>query len=171
MQPNKVYTSKVVDVLENGDAIIDLPPELLEEMGWKEGDKLNIDLVDGKVIIKRIDMSMSLDVAVFQKASDQNASVENAELYKKLIEEEYTEFLDAIEAKDEVETLDACMDMIWVILGYCHMKGYKVDPAWAEVARSNHAKIDPRTGKVLKREDGKVLKPEGWKPPDLTLYV
>lgn len=112
-------------------------------------------------------MSMSSDVLVFQKASEQNASKENAELYEKLIEEEYNEFLAAVGANNEVETLDACMDMIWVILGYCHMKGYKVDQAWAEVARSNHAKIDNKTGKVLKREDGKVLKPNGWTPPNL----
>jgi predicted HAD superfamily Cof-like phosphohydrolase len=63
------------------------------------------------------------------------------------------------------------MDMIWVILGYAHMKGYKVDAAWNEVARSNLAKIDTATGKVRKREDGKVLKPEGWKPPELGGYV
>ena len=38
---------------------------------------------------------------------------------------------------------------------------------WNEVARSNLAKIDDETGKVLKRVDGKVLKPEGWTPPDI----
>ena len=116
-------------------------------------------------------MSMSLDVLVFQKACDQEPSPENAELYYKLIKEEFEEFRVAHREKDEVEMLDACMDMIWVILGFCHMKGYKVDAAWNEVARSNLAKIDPFSGKVLKREDGKVLKPEGWKPPDLTGYV
>jgi predicted HAD superfamily Cof-like phosphohydrolase len=51
------------------------------------------------------------------------------------------------------------------------MKGYKLDAAWNEVARSNFAKIDAATGKVRKREDGKVLKPEGWKPPALDTYV
>jgi predicted HAD superfamily Cof-like phosphohydrolase len=63
------------------------------------------------------------------------------------------------------------MDMIWVILGFCKMKGYDVDAAWAEVARSNLAKIDPATGKVIKRPDGKVLKPEGWTPPALDKFV
>jgi predicted HAD superfamily Cof-like phosphohydrolase len=63
------------------------------------------------------------------------------------------------------------MDMIWVILGFCKMKGYDVDAAWAEVARSNLAKIDPTTGKVVKRPDGKVLKPEGWTPPALDKFV
>ena len=116
-------------------------------------------------------MSMSLDVLTFLKACDQNSSTENAELYYKLIKEEFQEFRVAHRAKDEVEQLDACMDMIWVILGYCHMKGYKVDAAWLEVARSNLAKINPQTGKVIKREDGKVMKPEGWKPPDLSSYV
>jgi predicted HAD superfamily Cof-like phosphohydrolase len=51
------------------------------------------------------------------------------------------------------------------------MKGYDVDAAWAEVARSNLAKIDPATGKVIKRPDGKVLKPEGWTPPALDKFV
>jgi tripartite-type tricarboxylate transporter receptor subunit TctC len=31
--------------------------------------------------------------------------------------------------------------------------------------------IDPATGKVQRREDGKVLKPEGWTPPDLKPFV
>ena len=116
-------------------------------------------------------MSMSLDVLTFLKACDQEPSPQNAELYFKLIKEEFEEYIVAHRLKDEVEMLDACMDMIWVILGFCHMKGYKVDAAWNEVARSNLAKIDNRTGKVNKREDGKVLKPEGWTPPDLTGYV
>jgi len=58
-----------------------------------------------------------------------------------------------------------------VILGYCYMKGYDVNGAWDEVARSNLSKIDPVTGKVNKRADGKVLKPEGWTPPNLEPFV
>ena len=116
-------------------------------------------------------MTMSLDVKVFQVACDQQPSAENAELYYKLIKEEFDEFRVAHREKNDVEMLDACMDMIWVILGFCHMKGYKVEGAWNEVSRSNLAKIDTATGKVRKREDGKVLKPEGWKPPDLKTYT
>jgi AbrB family looped-hinge helix DNA binding protein len=51
----KTFTSKVVEICDNGDAIIELPPELLEEMGWKEGDTLDISEKDGRVIIKKID--------------------------------------------------------------------------------------------------------------------
>jgi len=33
------------------------------------------------------------------------------------------------------------------------------------------AKVDPVTGKVKRREDGKILKPEGWTPPDLSKFT
>jgi len=111
------------------------------------------------------------DVVKFIEACDQPKTPENAKLYDKLIREEFDEYVGALLLKDEVETLDACMDMIWVILGFCYMKGYDVAGAWNEVARSNLAKINPETGKVNKREDGKVLKPQGWTPPQLAEFV
>jgi NTP pyrophosphatase (non-canonical NTP hydrolase) len=116
-------------------------------------------------------MSMDLDVKIFLDACDQKPSVENTLLYKDLIVEEFTEFIEAFNMEDDVEQLDACMDMIWVILGYCHMKKFDIKSGWDEVARSNLCKIDSKTGKVTRREDGKILKPEGWKPPDLTKFV
>jgi hypothetical protein len=48
---------------------------------------------------------------------------------------------------------------------------YKMYLAWKEVMDTNFAKINPETGKVIKREDGKVLKPEGWKAPELAKFV
>ena len=51
---NKVYTANVVDVLENGDAILELPQDLLDEMGWKEGDTLNIKDSDGAIILSKV---------------------------------------------------------------------------------------------------------------------
>jgi len=116
-------------------------------------------------------MSMEVDVKKFLDACEQNPSVENILLYKDLIVEEFTEFIEAFNTEDDVEQLDACMDMIWVILGYCHMKNFNIHGAWNEVATSNLWKIDAKTGKVIRREDGKILKPEGWTPPDLTKFV
>lgn len=116
-------------------------------------------------------MNMALDVQLFQTACDQTPSEENAILYHKLMNEEFNEFLKAHQDKDEVEQLDACMDLIWVTLGYCHMKGYDIRGAWNEVTTSNLWKIDASTGKVIRREDGKILKPEGWTPPDLTKFI
>ena len=116
-------------------------------------------------------MGMPLDVMLFLQACDQKPSQENVNLYTKLITEEYKEFIEACSNNDDSEALDACMDMIWVILGFCHMQKYDIVGAWDEVVKTNMAKVDPATGKVRRREDGKILKPEGWKPPDMTKYV
>jgi antitoxin component of MazEF toxin-antitoxin module len=51
----KTFTSKVLEICDNGDAIIELPPELMEELGWQIGDKLNMDLIAGAAIIENID--------------------------------------------------------------------------------------------------------------------
>jgi predicted HAD superfamily Cof-like phosphohydrolase len=46
-----------------------------------------------------------------------------------------------------------------------------VNGAWHEVARSNLDKIDRKTMKVIKNELGKVMKPEGWRPPELDRFA
>jgi len=51
----KVYESSVLEICDNGDAIIELPDDLLKEVGWTTGDKLSIDDVDGKIILKKVD--------------------------------------------------------------------------------------------------------------------
>ena len=114
------------------------------------------------------------DVQMFMMASGQSLNSNNeeqAQLYRKLIDEEYQEFCEARINEDEVETLDACFDMMWVIIGYMLSKGYDVENAWDEGAKSNLAKIDRATGKVIKRDDGKVLKPDGWKKPDFSKFT
>lgn len=45
--------------------------------------------------------------------------------------------------------------------------GFPMDAGWLEVHASNMAKVDADTGKVIRRDDGKILKPEGWVGPDL----
>jgi predicted HAD superfamily Cof-like phosphohydrolase len=51
------------------------------------------------------------------------------------------------------------------------MKKFDIKGAWEEVARSNLSKIDSNTGMVLRRDDGKILKPANWTPPNLTRFV
>jgi predicted HAD superfamily Cof-like phosphohydrolase len=118
------------------------------------------------------------DVAVFLKAVGQETpSVpqqtvsDQAQLYKKLIKEEVEEFWEAEAVSDDVEEIDACFDMMWVIIGYMKSRGWDCEQIWDEGAKSNLSKIDPVTGLVKRREDGKILKPEGWKPPDFTKFA
>lgn len=111
------------------------------------------------------------DQAKFMTACDQTVSEINSGqfiLYKNLIREEVQELEDAT---CQEEQLDALTDILVVTIGAIHSMGADGEGAWQEVMRTNFAKIDELTGKVRKREDGKVLKPEGWKPPNLIPYL
>ena len=61
--------------------------------------------------------------------------------------------------------------MLVVTIGAIHSAGFDAEGAWKEVMSTNFAKIDKKTGKVIKREDGKVLKPDGWTPPNLKDFL
>lgn len=117
------------------------------------------------------------DVEVFLRAVGQTPPPFNADesdqsrLYAKLIAEEYAEFMESIIDNDDAEKADACFDMIWVIVGYMRSRGWDCEAIWDEGAKSNLSKIDPETGFVKRREDGKILKPEGWQPPDFAKFV
>ena len=50
----KTYQGEVVEILENGDAIIQFPEEMLNDLKWYEGDVLDISVVDGKLHIKNL---------------------------------------------------------------------------------------------------------------------
>lgn len=94
------------------------------------------------------------------------------ELYLKLIDEEHNEELkEAVANEDIVEVLDALIDILVVTIGAINSIGADGEGAWNEVMRTNFAKVDPETGLVRRREDGKVLKPEGWMPPELGQFL
>ena len=118
------------------------------------------------------------DQEKFMRACDQTVGRVNDEinedqydLYLNLIKEEVAELQTAVNECDPVEQLDALIDILVVTIGAIHSMGADGEGAWKEVMRTNFAKIDHETGKVRKREDGKVLKPLGWMPPELGQFV
>ncbi len=114
------------------------------------------------------------DQEKFMRACDQTVGEPNQaqyKLYLDLMEEEWKELKAALLMEDPVEQLDALLDFIVVTTGAIHSAGFDGEGGWKEVMRTNFAKIDKETGKVRKREDGKVLKPVGWTPPDLKPFV
>ena len=108
------------------------------------------------------------DVRKFMTACGQNeiGYGNQSDLYLNLIIEEFNELLDAYAVRDMVEIADACADLKWVIEGLEHTLQLPQQNVWDEVARSNLAKIS-EDGTVLRREDGKILKPADWTEPDI----
>ena len=93
------------------------------------------------------------------------------ELRIKLLTEEVQEYAEAARSGDLVEVLDALADIGYILAGTIINHGMQAiyDDAFNEVHRSNMAKLV--NGKVIRREDGKVLKPEGWQPPQLAKFL
>lgn len=111
------------------------------------------------------------DVEIFMRAGEHNVKKQLGEidaqsvLYFSLVREEVIELNEAFKKNDIVEIADACADIIWVVEGLCHSLGIPLQEVWDEVARSNMSKTV--NGKLIKREDGKVLKPDTYSPPDI----
>lgn len=64
------------------------------------------------------------------------------------------------------EVVDGGVDTVYVVFQLFNAIGLPFDVLFDEVHRSNMAKVHP-DGTVKRREDGKVLKPDGWQPPNL----
>ena len=115
------------------------------------------------------------DVKKWLEAVGQTTVSDNPQqrrLYAKLITEEFSEFMEAFIDDDDVEQLDACADMIWVIIGYALSRGWDIEGAWNEVARSNFSKFDAETGEPIKNpETGKIMKPATFSEPELKQFL
>ncbi len=111
------------------------------------------------------------DQEKFMRACDQSTDAMNESqytMYKSLIAEEFRELQEAHDMEAE---LDALIDILVVTIGAIHSAGFDGEGAWKEVMSTNFAKIDRETGKVRKREDGKVLKPVGWVAPNMVPFL
>lgn len=139
-----------------GDAIAKLPKEIqdriLDKRPFSAGD-------------------VFWDVKALADAANQPTTREMRQLYLKFVTEEYKELFDAVEDLDEVETLDALFDLIWVTAGALRCMVDNPHEAWIHGAISNFRKIDPVTGAVIKNEAGKVQKPADWVKPDFKQFL
>jgi predicted HAD superfamily Cof-like phosphohydrolase len=90
-----------------------------------------------------------------------------------LLAEELEELKEALKNNDIVETLDALIDLQYVLDGAFLSFGLHAqkESAFAEVHSSNMSKLG-EDGKPIRREsDGKVLKGPNYFPPDLVQFI
>jgi len=111
------------------------------------------------------------DQSVFMQASGQTVTEYNQnqlDLYLNLIKEETQELFESTEFTNTIKEL---ADILVVTLGALHSTGINGEEVWNEVVKSNMSKIDPTTGKVLRREDGKILKGPNYVAPDFSKFA
>lgn len=86
-------------------------------------------------------------------------------LRMKLLEEEFNEYQQG-EYKNDLENIaKELADIVYIVCGTAVSYGIPLDKVFDAVHASNMAKLID--GKPIRRDDGKILKPEGWTPPDI----
>lgn len=102
------------------------------------------------------------------------------ELYQELIREEVVkELFPAIDAwlldplnRDKIkEVIDGAGDTLVVVQGLLYSMGINPEEVKEAIDHSNCTKIPQGAAKVLKRDDGKILKPDHFQLPELNHLV
>jgi hypothetical protein len=154
-----------------------LESEIFQQVGWKPGDDiLWIENEDGTVTLKKVEkMNYQNDVEKFMSAADQyigstphlnENNEDQARLYIDLIDEEFRELCDGFLRRHIGDIADGGADLVWVVKGLFTTLGIDFDKVWEEVRASNMSKVS-EGGKIKKRADGKILKPDTYFKPDI----
>ncbi len=90
-----------------------------------------------------------------------------------LLAEELDELKEALENDDAQETLDALIDLQYVLDGAFLSFGFQdvKNAAFAEVHRSNMSKLGADGKPIRRPEDGKVLKGPDYFKPDMAQFI
>lgn len=93
-------------------------------------------------------------------------------LRSQLAVEEIEEYEIACQKEDLVEIADALGDQLYILLGTIlrHGMGDIIEDVFNEIHTSNMSKLD-KEGNAIIREDGKILKGELYKRPNLKPIV
>lgn len=110
-----------------------------------------------------LDFHRAMDIPI---GDQRDPKLSRVKLRIDLMREELFELMDAAESGDLVSAIDGMVDLLYVIHGAAIEWGVDLDPFFDEVHEANMAKVG---GPV--REDGKRLKPPGWKPPDIAAVL
>lgn len=123
-------------------------------------------------MIKQINQVRQFQETFGQPVSDVPTFPRNERIFlrKALIEEEVRELSVASVKNDRVETLDAIVDCMYVLIGTALEYGLadKLEAAFDEVHASNMSKLEG--GKPLFREDGKIMKGKNYYKPNLNQF-
>lgn len=133
------------------------------ESAWTAMESRRVAMEEGSYFDKVAEFHRTAQIASATRPALED--VPQFTLTLDLMEEELDELTQAYVAGDLVEFADAVCDLTYVVLRAGYMAGLPMDRLFNEVHRSNMSKFP--NGEVIRRADGKILKPESWTPPQL----
>ncbi|QQO97324.1 nucleotide pyrophosphohydrolase [Maribacter phage Colly_1] len=108
-------------------------------------------------------------------------SKKTSDLRFKLMDEENNEYLEACEENDLPGIADALGDQLYILLGTmnCHGMQDKIEEVFDAIHTANMSKLNSDGEPIVNgvnghdpnKPAGKVLKPEGWKAPDIESII
>lgn len=105
-----------------------------------------------------------------QSQSDTPVLLSNTEsaLRHVLGKEELDEYIVAVGEENMIEILDSLADQLYILFGTICKHGLQnhIIPAFELVHQNNMSKLGPDGNPIL-REDGKIIKPQGFKKVEL----
>ena len=168
----------VVKENDDGELYIELPQDLLKTLQWDEDTELfwsETETGSWALTKKENIMNNQKDVTEFMASADQYVGTtphlnekneQQARLYIDLIDEEFRELCDGFLRRHIGDIADGGADLVWVVQGLFTTLGIDFNKVWEEVRASNMSKVSDN-GKIKKRQDGKILKPESYFKPDI----
>ena len=119
--------------------------------------------------VKEFHETYGLPVKEHPDISDQKTN----QLRINLLAEELEEFTEALRDGDVVETLDALIDLQYVLDGAFLSLGLHTvkEAAFNEVHRSNMSKLGEDGQPIVRPEDGKILKGPNYFKPNISQFV
>ena len=130
-------------------------------------------------------------ISLWTALIDEEARQETVDVIRKRLLSELPKLKNSREQKEyDLETLalviDGCVDSLYVVMGLMNAIGVDIERYFMEVHEANMAKGTPcdcngylsgcpkckGSGRIVtRRADGKVMKPVGWKAPDIKLMI
>lgn len=86
----------------------------------------------------------------------------------KMIKEEMTELEDGIAIGNELDIIDALVDLVYFAIGTSVLEGYDFNAHWAAVHEANMTKVPGVKPTRPDSEGVDMIKPPGWIGPDDT---
>lgn len=129
---------------------------------WDEKQKAATDMAKKARLMCYNPMDM---VQEFAKVTGQ---APDANLYIKLIAEEFEEWRWEADAERELKELS---DLVYVIFGYANARGWDLMEAVRRVHMNNLGRCIQPDGSVKRREDGKIVKNPDYPAVDLSDLV
>ena len=84
---------------------------------------------------------------------------------------QYDEATEAGRVAKIADQADALVDSYYYSQNAACKRGVNLSSLFSVVHAANMAKRDPATGKFIRRDDGKIIKPAGWQPPDIEAEI